>query len=154
GTSAHTVSIVARQIAGSSDFRAGRRRYAMRASRAPLWRPPVWPFLLPLLDGLHEEAARDDPPVPDPEQGDPPVVELRPVHPHPMPPPFRPHGVPVHDGPNRVRPEVRHAGEDRGPVLADLLPAAERLVRVRGLLALVLRVDEGDEPLDVVRVPR
>jgi hypothetical protein len=86
------------------------------------------------------------------EDGDPAHVEARPIGAGALPVPLGPAGVAFTRRAEQLGLEVRNAGEDRGPVLPDLLPAHERPVGMHRLLAAVLRVEAGDEGVQVVAV--
>src|SRR3989442_1765583 len=80
--------------------------------------------------------------------------EWRAVPFRPAPLELGPHGVALERRSEERRREVGHAGEDRGPVLPDLVDPRERPVGMEWLLAPVVGREACDERVDVVRVLR
>jgi hypothetical protein len=79
-------------------------------------------------------------------------VQGCPVSADAVPVPLGPAGVAAVSPTEQRGLEVGDAGEDLGPVLVDLLAAHERPVGMQRLLAVVLRVEAGDEGVQVLAV--
>src|SRR5690242_7626668 len=66
--------------------------------------------------------------------------------------PFGPNSVIFRGRGDKLCMEVRDTGEHRGPVLFDLLSAAEASIRMHGLLTSIVGVEAGEECSDVMPV--
>src|SRR5215218_11295257 len=90
----------------------------------------------------------------DPRDDHPAHIERRSIAAMSIPDPFRPGNIPFSHDTQEFGPEIRHTGEEGGPIDADLLITIERPVRVGGLLTPVSRVEAGNERVKIVVVHR